>query len=117
MASSGLSQNSKLFSDAFNHRRSSARLRSSSSDRTVYTAPGETLSTFSSGLNTPLENSTLMLIYKVRLFFYNTASDRKPRSQLARESLLRLLQNKQILELGDDIHALSHRPGLFTFRQ
>src|SRR5437763_12358783 len=86
MASSGLSQNSKLFSDAFNHRRSSARLRSSSSDMTVYTVPGETLSTFSSGLNTPLENSTLMLIYKVRPFFYNTGSQRKPRSQLARES-------------------------------
>src|SRR5207249_350367 len=70
---SGLSQNSKLFSEAFNHCRSSARLRSSSSDRTVYTVPGETLSTFSSGLNTPLENSTLMLIYKVRLFFITLA--------------------------------------------
>src|SRR5207237_2181963 len=62
MASFGLSQNSKLFSDDFNHCRSSVRLRSSSSDNTVYTAPAGTFSTFSRGLNTPLENSTLMLI-------------------------------------------------------
>src|SRR5437879_612518 len=68
MASSGLSQNSKLFSDAFNHCKSSVRLRSSSSDNTVYTAPDGKLSTFSRGLKTPLENSTLMLIVCVPIY-------------------------------------------------
>src|SRR6266852_56156 len=68
MASSGLSQNSKLFSEAFNHCKSSVRLRSSSSDNTVYTAPDGRLSTFSRGLKTPLENSTLMLIVCVPIY-------------------------------------------------
>src|SRR3989442_3586119 len=82
MASSGLSQNSKVFSDAFNHCKSSVRLRSSSSDSTVYTAPDGRLSTFSRGLKTPLENSTLMLIACFPTFYITLPVAKKPRCRL-----------------------------------
>jgi len=51
-----------FFSGAFSHSRFSAKPRSSSSESTMYTAPGGVLSTFSIGLNTPLANTTLMPI-------------------------------------------------------
>src|SRR2546425_9795617 len=83
MASYGLSQNSKVFSDALNQCKSSVRLRSSSSDTTVYTAPDGRLSTFSRVLKTPLENSTLMLIACFSTFYITLPVAKKPRCRLA----------------------------------